>query len=501
MPASVQQPKSPARYLFRALLFLCLVLVIVLGIEHWRGERILRNWRTQTADLVPQKLWPPFSEASRQYYVQLNLAAARLGAPLAAYAGMIQPIVDSGFGMARRGSQELAPVDGKTWEALDQAVRQNALALRDLRQLMNEIPSGIDYDINESLAKSLPARYVAARTASQTLHAAALSELHQGNLTNALDYLLALAHAPKMRAKDPSLVSYMIRIALVGLVDAACWDALQAEGWTDRQLEALQKACQDAPQISQLPQVYRAEQAAHLHDIQWFRSHLYGKWFARSEDIFASFGVNRVTMRGPMAAYHWNQFVRHPAWTVAFGDTEPELTALATAVRRSSWLALRDNLADVRARYHRPEAPWRFYLELPLQHVLSGAPDSVRPNDAWPYPDFYRTWQAAFRNLTQHNLLVAAIALKRYQLRNDSLPPTLSSLCPEFLDAVPLDLMDGQHLRYYPNLDDSFTLYSVGLDGRDDGGDPESPNPSQRDQFNSLNGKDIVWPRLDPNLF
>jgi hypothetical protein len=41
-----------------------------------------------------------------------------------------------------------------------------------------------------------------------------------------------------------------------------------------------------------------------------------------------------------------------------------------------------------------------------------------------------------------------------------------------FVPEVPRDWMNGAPLRYRPNDDGTFTLYSVGMDRKDDGGDP-----------------------------
>jgi len=59
------------------------------------------------------------------------------------------------------------------------------------------------------------------------------------------------------------------------------------------------------------------------------------------------------------------------------------------------------------------------------------------------------------------------LALRAYQQKHGRLPEQLEMLVPEFLDAAPQDEFDGKPLRY-----DSARklLYSVGADGKDDGG-------------------------------
>ena len=65
---------------------------------------------------------------------------------------------------------------------------------------------------------------------------------------------------------------------------------------------------------------------------------------------------------------------------------------------------------------------------------------------------------------------LTAVALERYRLEHGAWPETLADLVKAgLLDAVPLDPIDGQPLRY-KRLDDGVVVYSVGLDGVDDGG-------------------------------
>jgi hypothetical protein len=94
---------------------------------------------------------------------------------------------------------------------------------------------------------------------------------------------------------------------------------------------------------------------------------------------------------------------------------------------------------------------------------------------------------------TLRELTVAAIALKRHELRHGRPAPNLAALVPEFLTELPRDYMDGKPLRYRLNPDGGFLLYSVGQDGHDDGGDA-TPARMNVTIFNLQNGRDLVWP-------
>jgi hypothetical protein len=94
-------------------------------------------------------------------------------------------------------------------------------------------------------------------------------------------------------------------------------------------------------------------------------------------------------------------------------------------------------------------------------------------------------------------MTVTAIALRRYQLKHGNYPPALNSLVPKFVSADPLDPMDGNPLRYRPKADETFLLYSVGENGKDDGGDPslEKGLASSNYSWQNPHALDWVWPQ------
>jgi hypothetical protein len=98
---------------------------------------------------------------------------------------------------------------------------------------------------------------------------------------------------------------------------------------------------------------------------------------------------------------------------------------------------------------------------------------------------------------TAKQMTETAIALKRYQLKYGKYPMDLDSLVPEFVSAVPLDPVDGQPLRYRLNSDGTFLLYSVGDNGKDDGGDPSLGKGVTSSSFYWQNphALDWVWPQ------
>jgi hypothetical protein len=106
-------------------------------------------------------------------------------------------------------------------------------------------------------------------------------------------------------------------------------------------------------------------------------------------------------------------------------------------------------------------------------------------------PNYARAGERAVQTETERQMTLAVIALKRFQVRHGNLPSSLEALVPEFLTAVPYDYMSAKPLCYRAGSDGSYVIYSVGEDGKDDGGDPNPP-PGQPSGL--WTGRDAVWP-------
>jgi hypothetical protein len=345
------------------------------------------------------------------------------------------------------------------------------------------------------------------RRSAQPLHTATINDLHRGDLPAALENLEALQNCARLYADEPTLLNYMIRVALIGLADDACWDALQENGWTESQLVRLQKACQSNVLFPQIPKVLAAERVARLHSMDAFASHSYQAWVDRFANILKGFGSKPPEANTANWTGQWRQWVFHPAWSYAWRAqdelayvrySQQDLTIVREAVERGSWAYLNERQTALRSDYRRPSADWRFYRSLPLLDNLSeiiGSNRSEQPKS--PYPSFSQAWFVTAKNLTLHEMVITVIALKRYQVRHEKNPQDLGALLPKYLPELPRDLMSGQPLRYRLNADGSFVLYSVGEDARDDRGDSRqegaSPAPQRRDW---CSGRDWVWPQV-----
>jgi len=322
--------------------------------------------------------------------------------------------------------------------------------------------------------------FVAVRTAAQWLSGAALCELHQGHLEAALQNLEALAAAGQLNRDEYTLVAQMIRVAVCGLGFAVSWEALQASGWTDPQLRRFQGAWEANDLLAAVEKGLLGERAGGIEI--WATLHSPNG----AKKISSLLGQRRMTASSLQDSVE--DFADIHLFTPIYKMTsvnddelfflrsmEESIDAVRATERGSSWsqergqvnktlnLVLRTSTSLERLRY---------------TMTLMALPNLVKAGDV------------AARTETERRLTVTAIALKRFELRHQTLPSTLEELVPEFLAAVPKDPMSGKLLRYHWESSGQCCLYSVGLDGQDDGGDATCAT----NKYGFWEGPDAVWP-------
>ncbi|MBW3624834.1 MAG: type II secretion system protein GspG [Armatimonadetes bacterium] len=75
-------------------------------------------------------------------------------------------------------------------------------------------------------------------------------------------------------------------------------------------------------------------------------------------------------------------------------------------------------------------------------------------------------------NTAQNRLLTVALALQAYRAERGAYPRVLSALVPDYLKAVPADPFAKAGTLKYRRENGTYRLYSIGPDGKDDGGTP-----------------------------
>lgn len=352
-----------------------------------------------------------------------------------------------------------------TWSELAVEFEVVVGPLEQIRTALTNPPARFVFDPKDSFVGPKPP-FVQLRTAAQWLTADLVLALQADQKARARADVVALAQLAQLHREDPTLVSLMIRTAITGLGLTATWEALQADGWSEADLAAMQRTWEEVDLLAALERTLVGERA------------------------FGEMGFTMARNRDPDFRHTMGYLLdptTNPYWRMHIDSDElfmlRHYQRSLEAIRR-----LRGNgvWSDARRDFDATAAELTAALGHPIKryrYVLSGL----------MIPNTTRASTTLVRNETQRRLTLVALALERYRVRHGKYPADLAALIPEFLTAAPLDLMSGRPFGYRLNADGTFTLYSVGEDGLDNGGNPQPTSVTNR--FDLWSGRDAVWPK------
>lgn len=369
-----------------------------------------------------------------------------------------------------------------TWEDLG---RQLAAARSDLDSFQNLTNHPVlDFNLDYQKYPSLSLDYLASlKRSAQWLSAAAIYDLHQGNPKDACADVRAMLAIVKGETDERVLIPQLVRFTIVSMAEDSTWEILQDPDVSDDDLAQLQQDWQSLEFTAPLEQNLMFERIETLQQFGQIRKssekfdELWGEFYTTDSS------PKRVRYAAPLEKRSsflrkWDEL--RWRWFWSYQDELRSLQMFQTAI--GAW-----RMAETNENF-----------QLSQSSALAGMKPNQNSSDNlrnW-FSQLAGVFQPVARktaaNETSRNVVVTAIALKRYELRHHQLPSTLDELTPDLLPSVPIDFMDGQPLRYRPNADGTFLLYSVGDNRVDDGG---VPGKSQNFYWLGVDAPDWVWPQ------
>jgi hypothetical protein len=265
-----------------------------------------------------------------------------------------------------------------------------------------------------------------------TLEAMESAENQQANA--AAESLIAQIALVRAFNGEPSLISYLSAMALQGMTIASAEQVINKTPLSNDQLTRVATSLQDLDESEGLFRAMVAERCSGVDMCQRIT-------FA---DLISLFGSEK------------------PLWFAAF-----------CAIYRPSGLLDQDELADLQMMNGLVQA-----ARLPPPKNIFAAQQVITSTQRIASPALIAKWHASLFDRTiiqgvqavaRKHTAVVGLAIERYRLQTGHLPESLDELVPAFLPAIPQDPFDGKPQRYKRNVH-GYVVYSVGEDGKDDGG-------------------------------
>jgi hypothetical protein len=323
--------------------------------------------------------------------------------------------------------------------------------------------------------------------------ASAVVDLNHGETASAVtDVHTLLAFVDEWK-NERLFVSQIVRFPLPWVACAAQWEILQATNLTDPQLALLQKDWESMELVQPMEKALEMERVWDIAAIDHARAANdpeAGLAPGSAIDPSTSSGdpLDVIKDKGQSASRKISDALWRISWS--YDDERRQAQGLQVAietVRQIETNGFFENALtnwDNRIKALGSTSQTNNWLRHRLNpHMLDNFDNSGIGNG----------FDRLLRTEATRGIAIAAIALKRYQRIHGNWPSNLSALVPEFLSELPRDPVDGQPLRYRPNPDGTFLLYSIGSDYKDDGGDPTPAKPFR--VFQWQRGHDWVWPQ------
>lgn len=285
----------------------------------------------------------------------------------------------------------------------------------------------------------------------------ASARLVAGEQAGALqDVKLALRLADALK-REPTLISHLVRIAIIQIVVQPVWEGTCRHDWTEEQLADLQAALANVKVLEDFGPAIRGERAMGNAAVEQLRT---GKLSLSNITDGDSGGFPTFAGRFiPSGWFYQNQVTLNRLY-------QERCLPLVDAGQHRAFpekMAAADEAPELKH-----SGIYNIFARLLFPAVAKAA-------SKFAYGQ------------TTVDLAIVACALERHRLANGRYPDSLDPLVPKFIARVPVDIITGELLKYRQEADDTFVLYSVGWNLVDDGGETHArkegsaPDPAKGD--------------------
>jgi hypothetical protein len=317
--------------------------------------------------------------------------------------------------------------------------------LKELRTAAAERPYSrfpIQYDYEPPWGILLP-HLAHIRTLSVLVHVHALAELEAGRPTEAFEDLRLGFRISDSIREEPILIDHLVRLSTLGIPLQTLREGLVRKAWTEAQLKEVEIYLASLNLLKEYKLAMHGERAFSTAGLDYWRrlgSRANPLDFLDGNDYSPWIGVGCMLM--PRGWYYQNM--------VTVSSTHQRLTfpTVDEQARRVFPELSEKAAAEIE---HLPARPYTIFAKMLFPAVEKPVQKTAR--------------MQSFVDMGQ-----IACAIERFRMVNGNYPRSLGLLVPQFIAAVPNDVVDGKPLRYQLESAGGYVLYSIGWNRTDDGG-------------------------------
>lgn len=302
------------------------------------------------------------------------------------------------------------------------------------------------YDVDDPAEILLP-HLQAVKQCAQVLELRAIAELQNGQTDAAFDDVKLILRLVDSIRTEPFIITHLVRMAVMQMAIQCIYEGLSEHKWSEAQLAELDSELSKINYAADYKFSILSEGAANVKVIDWLeQKRSRGKILA---DLLMSDNQGK-----PLPVLGTVFYVVPNGWFYQ-GD-------IVISKAEEAWVSVpSDNTTPI-------ISPGSVLQASNTMMVACGRITGFLGRILAPNLSAYAQ-RTAFAQESA-DLTRIAIALERYRLKQGVYPDSLDALAPAFMKEVPADIINGEPLNYHSTPDGRFILYSVGWNGKDDGG-------------------------------
>ena len=281
----------------------------------------------------------------------------------------------------------------------------------------------------------------------------------------------------KAMATEPMVVTAMLRNILLAQLAPVVRDGLAGGRWADAELRALEKDLAGLALLDELQTALSSDRGFCNQELQRFA------------DAGAQQRVNIIVPRWYQPRSGFEKFRSRILWRLY-----PDGWVFQNMVKASEYY-------DMVLRPYQTGTKTNPVTSIPQRKLGGQWLNSIGANSGLKQLYYIFVGRLIVNDIPENDCLAThtmlqqarlACALERFRQAKGAFPAELGALVPDYLPAMPVDVCDGNPLRYRRNGDGSYDLWSIGWDRKDDGGKPLEPDP-HRGSGGFMFQPDWVW--------